>query len=56
MNSANSLRVTLSRRHCKQLKDRVVEHTREQRKVNINRSIANGTEIFANPVVHEATF
>ena len=54
MNSANSL--TLSRRHRKQLTDRVVEDTGEQLKVNVNRSIANGTEISANPVIHEATF
>ena len=56
MNSVNFLRITLSRRHCKQCKDRVVEHNREQRVVNINRSIANGKEIFANQVTHEATF
>ena len=53
MNSANSLRITLSRR---QRKDRIVEHTQQQLQVNINRSIANGEEIFANPVIHEATF
>ena len=56
MNSANSLRITLSRRHRKQLTDRVAEDTEEQIMVNINRSIANGTEILANPVIHEATF
>ena len=42
-------------RHRKQHTDRVVEYKGEQLEVNINSSIANGTEISANPVVHEAT-
>ena len=56
MISAYSLRITLGRRHRKQRTDRVVEDTGEQLEVNINSSIANGTEISANPVIHEATF
>ena len=55
MISAYSLRITLGRRHRKQRADRVVEDKREQLEVNINSSIANGTEISANPVVHEST-
>ena len=55
MISAYSLRITLGRRHRKQRTERVVEDKGEQLKVNINSSIANGTEISANPVVHEAT-
>ena len=54
MISAYSLRITLGRRHRKQHTDRVVEYKGEQLEVNINSSIANGTEISANPVVHEA--
>ena len=55
MISAYSLRITLGRRHCKQRTDRVPEDKGEQLEVNINSSIANGTEISANPVVREAT-
>ena len=55
MISAYSLRITLGRRRRKQRAERVVEDKGEQLEVNINSSIANGTEISANPVVHEAT-
>ena len=55
MISAYSLWITLGRRHRKQRTDRVVEDKGEELESNINSSIANGTEITANPVVHEAT-
>ena len=55
MISAYSLRITVGRSHRKQRTDRVVEDIGEQLEGNINSSIANGTEICANPVVHEAT-
>ena len=51
---AYSLWITLGRRHRKQRTDRVVEDKGEQLESNINSSTANGTEISANPVVHEA--
>ena len=54
MISAYSLWITLGRRHRKQRTDRVVEDKGEELESNINSSIANGTEISANPVVHEA--
>ena len=55
MISTYSLRITLGRRHRKQRTDRVVKDKGEQLEVNINSSIANGTEFSPNPVVHEAT-
>ena len=55
MISAYSLWITLGRRHRKQRTDRVVEDKGEQLESSINSSIANGTEISATPVVHEAT-
>ena len=55
MISTNSWRLTLGHRYRKQRTDKVVEYTNEQLKVNIDRSIPNGTEISINPVIKEAT-
>ena len=51
----NSWRITVGHRYRKQHTDKVVQYTGEQLKVNINRSISNGTEISVNPVIKEAT-
>ena len=51
----NSWRITVGHRYQKQHTDKVVQYTDEQLKVNINRSISNGTEISVNPVIKEAT-
>ena len=55
MLNTNFWGITLGHRYRNQRADKVVEYIDEQLKVNVDRSIPNGTETSVNSVIKEAT-